>query len=263
VLSYVTLFGSYGINFLSPLLQRHRLKYSTIIKALVAHPLALFGFGATFTLPSIFAARLSARHPEWKLEHALVVMLATNIACIAWACVAGTWVASRLLPAAQSTRPPSWMTRGLSWLTVVGLFAANVYAFGVVGLSLHRKSQILKCHYSVVPSSLHVDLDLTELRVNLRLDLEIENPTPFDVEIEKNRLDARHAGMPFAMAQLSPLRVPAGARTIQHVELPIRLNAQALSKGRELLDWKKWAMTLYIEVTPRFELPVYLLTPTP
>jgi hypothetical protein len=263
VLSYVVLFGSYGINFLSPLLQRHRLKYSTILKALFAHPLALFGFGAAFTLPSIFVAKLAAKHPEWSLQHTLVVILASNVACIAWACVAGTWVASRLLPAAQTTRPPSWATRGFSWLMILALFSANVYAFGVVGLSLHHKSQILKCRYQIVPSSLQINFDLAALAVALRMDLEIENPTSFDVEIEKNRLDARHAGMPFAMAQLSPLRVPAGTRVTQHVELPIRLNTHALSKGRELLDWKKWAVTLYVEVTPRFELPVYLLVPVP
>jgi len=136
-----------------------------------------------------------------------------------------------------------------------------------VGLSLHHKSQILKCHYSVVPGSLHLELpDLTDLwkgkgglKINLRMDLQIENPTAYDVEIEKNHLEVVHGDTPIASTSITPLRVPAGGRATPHIELPIELNARALEKGRALLDRALWRATLYLQVTDTYELPIQLL----
>ena len=134
-------------------------------------------------------------------------------------------------------------------------------------LSLHHKSQLLKCHYRVQPSSLHLELpDLSPallhgIKVTLRMDVEIENPTAFDVEIEENRLDLRHDGARVALAALTPLSVPAHTTRTPHVEIPLELDLSTLKKGRALLDWSRWSATLYLRITPDFELPVYLLVP--
>ena len=265
-LSYAVLFGSFAVNFIAPLLQRQRMRYSTIIKVLLAHPIVLAGFGALFTLPSVIAGQVARAHPEWTLHRAIVVMFAANVACIAWGTIAGTQLAARLLPDAQRTRPPSLPLRALTWLSVVGLCAVNVYAFAVVGLSLHRKSQILKLHYHVDPSSLKVELpglaDLARdpIELAVQLDLTVDNPTPYDVEVEKNRLEVRHERALMALTSLPPLAVPAGQSRKQHLTVPFSIHPRmAIDKGRRLLAWEAWSMTLYLEVTPGFEFPVYLL----
>lgn len=269
VLSYATLFASFGVDFLAPLLQRHGLKYTTIYKVLLKHPVALFAFGAAFTLPTVAAGRVAAAHPEWTFQRAVTVLFAVNTGCIAWACIAGTHVAARLLPAALATRRPSWVVRGLGFLGAAALLAANVWMFGTVGLSLQRKSQILKCRYTVVPGTLGLDLpELSALargeplKLGVRLDVEIENPTRFDVAIEKNRLEVRHGDAVVALAGLTPMRVAAGAKVRQHVELPIRVSGAALRRGRALLEWRRYAVTLFLEVSEGFDFPVYLVKAT-
>jgi hypothetical protein len=50
VISFGVLAVNVGVDFLSPVLQRHKLRYSQIIKTLFAHPLLLLAFGALFAL---------------------------------------------------------------------------------------------------------------------------------------------------------------------------------------------------------------------
>jgi hypothetical protein len=266
-LSYFILFASFGIDFLSPLLQRHGQRYATIFKVLVKHPFTWIGFGAAFTLPSVLVGKWAGRHPELSFETVVRLLFATHAACIAVGALAGTFFAARLLPDAKLTSRPSLPTRFLAWMIVIAAFSINAYAFFTVGRAIHHKSQILKCNYRVDPKSLKLDLpdwkDLfggPEAQLTLHLDLTIENPTRFDVEVEKNRIDIHHAGTPVAVAQLTPVKVPAGGRTQQRLTLPLRLRPQVLrEKGRALLEWTQWAITLHLEVVPGFELPVYLL----
>ena len=264
VASFTFLFASFGIDFLSPLLQRHRLRYSQMAKTLALHPVTVFAFGALYTLPAVAAGRLIAAHPEWPLGRSAALLFGTSVACIAWAAVAGTWVASRLLPEAREVRRPSVAVRALAWGVLALVLAWNGYRFGAVGLALHHKSQILKCAYDVDWGSAGIDRpDWTallgdELQVGVHVDVRIENPTRFDVEIEKNRLEIEFRGRHAATARLSPVRIPAGGETRAKVSFPITVTPSLLRHGRELLRGKEWRMTLYLEVAPGFELPVVL-----
>jgi hypothetical protein len=266
-LSYFTLFCYFTFNFVSPLLQRRRMRYLALAKVYAQHPIVLLGFGALFTLPPVVAARVARLHPEWGFAREVALVAGVNVACIAWGTIAGTWVASRLLGDARRTRPPSWALRGVVWIAVVGGFALNAYTFGAVGLSLQRKSQILKCHYEIDPKSFSVTLpnlgDLfhgREVQIGVKFDVTIQNPTPYDVELEKNRIVVVHQQTPVALASLTPVRVPSGARVAQHLDFPIALNSDVLRRGRALLDTRYWRVTLFLEVTPGFELPIYLIS---
>ncbi len=265
MLSYAVLFAQFGVDFISPALQRHGHRYATILKVLLQHPIRLFLFGAVFTVPTILAGKWSHAHPEWSFQHAVAVLFGTNVVCIALAAVAGTFVGCRLLPAASRTKRPWLITRLVVTAAILAGLAYNLRRYGAVGLSLHHKSQILKCNYKVVPGTLHLDLpDLTDiwntnLKINLRMDVEIENPTPFDVEIEQNHIEVLHDGTPVATTTLTPVAIPAHQKRTPHVELPISLNANAIKKGRALFDRTKWSATLYLQVTPTLELPVHLL----
>jgi Late embryogenesis abundant protein len=266
--SWAVLFCQFSFNFVSPLLQRHGLRYATIAKLLFARPVVLVGFGALFTVPPVWLAHVARAHAEWSFARAVVVLEAVNIACIAWGTLAGAYVASRMLPAALAARLPSWPRRALASLAVLALFAANAYVFGVVGLALQRKSQLLKCKYSVDLTSIHVDLPdwkslLTTdpVQLGVKLDLTVENPTAYDVAIEKNRLTVEYQDVSFANASLSPLYVAAGGTQRAHVQFPITVHTSILQRGRELFDWHRWRVTLFLEVAPGLDFPVYLLSP--
>src|SRR6185503_18939157 len=79
VLSFVVLFASVGIDFLSPILQRHKLRYSAILKTLFAHPFLLFTFGALFSLPAIIAGHVAANHPTWTFSTQLAIVFGAQI----------------------------------------------------------------------------------------------------------------------------------------------------------------------------------------
>jgi hypothetical protein len=265
-LSWTSLFFSTGVSFLAPLLQRHRLRYPTILKVLARRPLTLFGFGALFALPPVLAGRWAVAS-GLPLQRAVALIAGTTIASVAWATIGGTAAAARFLEPALATRPPHVLTRVLVNGALLVLAALNLWLYGTVLRSLHHKSQLLKCHYSVAPSSLRVQLpDLTEawklraVRLGLSFDVEIENPTDFDVEIEDNRLEASFDGRVVARTRVTPLAVPAHQKRTPHVEIPVALDLSVLSRGRELLDGNRWAATLFLRVTPDFELPVYLLS---
>jgi hypothetical protein len=265
-LSYFVLFGSFAINFLAPLLQRHRLRYATIGKALAKHPLITFGFGALFTLPTVWATKLGTLYTSWRFEKIVAVTFAVNIACIGAAVVAGTFVAARLLPAARETRPPSAGTRVFGWSLLVVALSANLWAFSAVALSLHHKSQLLKCKWTLVPGTLHVTPpDIRKLwrgegaSMGLQADVEVENPTPFDVEVEENRVEAAHGGVLVATTALPRLRVPAGGRAVQHLDVPLEIKRELLERWRSLVEWRRWSVTLHLRVADKFELPIYLL----
>jgi len=263
-LSWATLFFSTGVSFLAPLLQRQRLRYPTILKTLMLRPWILFGFGALFALPPVLAGRWALEH-ALDLKRAVMLVAAATVASVAWATLGGTAAAARLRERALATRPPHLITRALVNGLLLAAAAGNLWLYGTVARSLHHKSQLLKCHYSVVPSSLHLDVpDLSQawktgLRVTVKLDLQIENPTDFDVEIEENRIELAFDGRKVALTRVTPLAVPAHATRTPRLEVPLALDLSILRRGRELLDVDRWSATLFLRVTPELELPVYLL----
>ncbi|MBT8493047.1 MAG: hypothetical protein KJO07_08310 [Deltaproteobacteria bacterium] len=263
-LSYLFLFFTYAIDFVSPIFQRHQGHYSRILKVLASNGLGSLAFGAIFALPTIIAGRIWAHHAEWSFETALTVVFGINVVTIAWACVAGTWFGSRLMDDFESTRRSHWLVRMAASLALLVVVASNAYAFGGVGLALHHKSQILKCEYDVVWTSFGferpgiMDLLDDELEISLHIDVDIENPTKFDVAIEDNRLEIRNKGDLVATTKLAPLAVPAGEKRRQTIEFAMKVTPSMVRKGRELLDKDNWKMVLYLEVAPGFEFPIYL-----
>ncbi len=267
-LSYVYLFGTYGIDFLAPLLQRHGLTYATVLRVLFARPVLTFGFGAVFALPPLLAARALVARPDVEPATLVGVVFAVHLVMLVWAVLAGTRVGAALLPEAQATRVPPWPVRGLVWSGAVGLFAVNAYLFGAVGLAVHHKSQVLKCEWNVDWRSFAFErpslgglafdaLVLGDVEVGVRFDVEVRNPTPFDLVFEDNRLELSHDGAPVMTTRLSPMAVRAGATLRQPVGTRLRLKTDAIAKGMELLE-DRWAATLFVQVAPGVEFPVYL-----
>jgi hypothetical protein len=136
-----------------------------------------------------------------------------------------------------------------------------------LALSAHHKSQILKLDYDVAWTSFGVDLPGVrdalkgKLTGGIHFDVEIGNPTAFDVVIEKNRLEVTHDHTVVVETKLSPVEVAAGQTVQETIELDGALDATLVRRGRDLLDASAWRITLYLEVMEGFEFPVYLLAP--
>lgn len=263
VLGHALTFAVYAIDFISPPFQRHYGHYSRILKTMASHPLASLTFGAIFSAPALVSF---GAFKSMSLESAVGWTCAINVVGIAWAAVAGTWLGSRLYPDFKRTKRSSLPSRLLLWLVIGGLLAGNAYTFGSLTWAVHKKSQVLKCHYSVKWSSFDVDLPgLTamlrdEVALGLSFEVEIENPTITPVELEENRIELRHQGDLLGTARLEPFRVEARSTATRRVGASIKVAPSFIAKRRlSLLEASAWSLTLYLQVAPGFEFPVYLI----
>jgi hypothetical protein len=270
VLSFLVLFVSVGIDFLSPVLQRHKLRYSTMIKTYLAHPVLLLGFGALFALPSIVVANIAADHPTWSLTTQLGVSFGTQIIGIALAAIGGTVAGAPLIADAKNRSRSSLPVRIGAWVVLLSLLGWNTYRFVTVGRSVHHKSQILKVHYAVDWNSFRAEtpsaLDLVtgvrndRITVAVEFDVTITNTTSTDLEIENNHLDVRQNDQLIATTSLPKLRVAAGTSQKVTVKLPLTVAPSQVLRLRELLTTKGWSLTLWLEVADGWQFPVYLMT---
>jgi hypothetical protein len=269
VLSYIVLFASVAVDFLSPVLQRHKLGYSSILKSMLSHPVLTFGFGAVFAAPSIVAAKIALDHPTWSFTTQLVVSFGAQVVGIALAAIGGTVAGAHLIPDARTRKRSGLLVRVVAWVVLLGLLAFNSYRFIAIGRSLHHKSQILKCDYAVdwssfradVPTALELALAIRNdtIKVSVSFDVTVTNATATDVEIEDNRLEAVQHGQLVAQTRLPAMHVRAGTTEKVHVELPLIVKPSQVMRIRELVTTKEWSLTLYLRVADNFTFPVYLL----
>jgi hypothetical protein len=272
VISFIVLAANVGVDFLSPVLQRHKLRYSQILKSLAAHPLLTFGFGALFALPAIGATALAASHSEWSFAAQISVSFGGQVVGVALAVIGGTVAGAPLVADARQRTRSHWAFRTLAWLTLVGLLAWNGWRFGVIGRSLHRKTQILKCDYTIDWNSFSAQtptaLDLIEaartdsLTVGVSFDVTVGNKTGVDVEIEDNRIEIRQLAQLVAETKLPRGLIPTGTAQKLHVTLPLRVAPSQALRIRELFTTKNWTITLFLQVDNDFTFPIYLLTKT-
>jgi hypothetical protein len=271
-LSFIVLAANVGVDFLSPVLQRHGLRYSQIIKSLFANPLLLFGFGGLFALPAIGGTALAASHDTWSFDARVLVAFGGQVVGVALAVIGGTVAGAPLVQDARSRVRSHWVLRVLAWSVLLGVLAWNGYRFAAIGRSLHHKSQILKCDYALDWSSFDARtpsaLELIEaarkdsITIAVAFDVTVTNATGVDVEIENNRLEARQRGQLVATTQLPRGRVPTGTTRTLRVMLPLTLVPSQALRIRELLTTKDWAITLFLEIDDGFTFPVYLLMKT-
>jgi hypothetical protein len=263
ILSYGYLFATFSIDFISPLLQRHRLRYSQILKTLLRHPLSTLLFGAFFALPAVLVGHYVARQADMPFRDTVLLLFGANLLGIVWGCLGGTWLGAQLLSAARETRPSVWLTRAVAWLLLLSAFGVGGTITSKLAISLHHKTQILKCEYSVVRGSLRFarprlkSLLRGVVDVGVAFKLRIKNPTSFDVDLDKNRLEVRHDETLVATSRLDPMAVPAGEERVQQVRLSIETHPKALLKGRKLLA-DRWSVTLFVEVMEGVDFPIYL-----
>jgi hypothetical protein len=272
VVSFVVLAANVGVDFLSPVLQRHKLRYSQILKSLAAHPILTLGFGALFALPAIGATALASAHKEWSFAAQIGVAFGGQVVGVALAVIGGTVAGAPLVADARERKRSHWTIRVIAWLLLLGLLGWNGWRFGVIARSLHHKTQILKCDYSVDWNSFSAQtptaLDLIEaartdsLTIGVAFDVTVQNKTGVDVEIEDNRIEIRQLAQLVAMTKLPRGSIPDGTTQKLHVTVPLTITPSQALRIRELITTKNWTITLFLQVADDFTFPIYLLTKT-
>ena len=263
-LSNLVLALTFAIDFISPTLFRHGMRYTTVFKTMMCFPIATLSFGALFALPPVLAGVAMGHFAPENWVWILVALFAAEVFAIVWACVGGTWLAAKLWPEAKTIQRPFWGARLLYWLVLLGLFAANIRAFSALGKSVLTKAPIFKSQYELVAGSFELDgLGLwdvlsTEPTLGFSMDLRITNPTEVDLILEENRLELSHQGTLVATTTLEPLRVESGEVRTQRVGVDLNVDLSVIRKGGELLRREDWDAVLYVELDGGREFPIYI-----
>lgn len=262
ILSYIVLFFTTAGNYLAPPMQRRRLSYAQVLKAMFQKPLLAFGFGAVMALPQVLVLHLVSG-AEMPAFVSLLVIFAVNIVFIAWSAVAGTHAGLTLLPVVEAARPSRWATRIVGWLLVFAILGAGGYVGTRLGIALASKSQILKCTYQVDWSTVVVDtpklgsLLSGKVGVGVSFEVAIHNPNGLPVRIENNRLVVSDDDLVIAESHLLPIDVAANGTTRTRVGLDVELQAAGLLQGARI-NPLTWDLTLYVALDDDLELPIYL-----
>lgn len=262
VLSYLVLFFTTAGNYLAPPMQRRRLQYAQVLKAIFRKPLLAFGFGAAMSLPQVAVLHLVSG-ADMSAFASLVVIFAVNVVFIAWSAVAGTHAGLALLATAEAARPSAWPPRLGGWLAVFAVLAGGGYVGARLGSALGSKSQILKCSYEVDWSTVVVDTPKLggllggKLGVGVSFEVQIHNPNALPVRIENNRLVVSDDDIVLAESHLLPIDVAANSTTRTRVGLDLVVRATSLLEGARI-NPLTWDVTLYVALDDDLEFPIYL-----
>jgi hypothetical protein len=262
VLSYLVVFVTTAGNFLAPPMQRRKMTYSHVLVVMARRPLVTLAFGAAMAVPQLVALNVAGQAGLDALA-TLLIVFSINVVFIAISAVAGTEVGLALLPVARTSTPPRWPVRALGWSIVVAILATGTFIGARLGTAILAKSQVLKCTYRIDWKSFRFDepklggLLKGELGVAGSIEMDITNPTPLPVRIEKNRLVLADDDVIIAESHLAPFEVPPQATSRAKVGLDLTLDAGSFLKGARL-DPTRWDITFYIELDEGLEFPIYL-----
>lgn len=253
-LSYLFLFFTFGLDFISPTLQRHRTAYTLILKVLWRKPILVLAFGTLFSLPVVLLSRYMFTLEDWTLIEVASTLFLVNIFLLTLAVPAGTRVASRLMPIVKRSLPPrkSSKIKGYSIMSLTLIIM--LFLHGGLIASLHHKSQILKADYSVDWSSIDYDMpSLTQFLnepalTNLSFDVIIDNPTQFDIIFEESQIFVEKENQLIATIDISGFEIPAGDSRKVKLKLDSTSDLGKITNFREILE--HWRVDLQFELWP-------------
>jgi hypothetical protein len=256
------------------------------------------------TAPASFSAAAAGASPV----RLLLIAFVANAVPMAWAIFVGTRLMAPELPRLQAAPRPAPRSRAIGWAICLVIVGAQLSIGTALAQSLHAKSQVLKCRYSLPLDALRIEqpnwLGILggSLTVRGSFAVQVSNPTAYDLAVEKNRLVVQVDGKSWWEGSLAPMEVPAGGSSQVRVPFAVKLDAWALASQAKQ-GWsaakKLWArvkgvidridspgavltegeraiaaaqlrfeavrqsigVTLFLEVIPGFEFPIYLLSP--
>ncbi|MEP2541821.1 MAG: hypothetical protein ABJI60_15285 [Kangiellaceae bacterium] len=253
-LSFVFLFATFGLDFIAPTLQRHRVTYSLMIKFLLQHPLIALSFGTLFSLPLVLISPYIFSIPELSFIEITGFLLFLNIIFLVLAVPAGTFIASKLLPEVRQTEPAKRRNVRASYVMMTVLLLSTLFLHSQLVVSLHHKSQLLKAEYDLDWSSIGFDLpSFSELSSgkalsNFSMDIVINNPTQFDIIIEPSELYIEQKENLIAKLNINGFALASGENKRITLNMDSDSDLSKLSEFGELT--KDWNIDMYIDVWP-------------
>lgn len=244
-LSITFLCFSFGLDLISPTFQRHRIRYSRIIKLLSRKAVLTMLFGALFALPVLALGGYIITDESLSLAQVASILFLVNMFSLAIAIPAGTHIASRLLPLAKQLSAPRLRNKRLCYGALALLLAVSGSFHALVAVSMHHKSQFLKCEYDLNWGSFAFDVPSLgalfrgEKQAQIRFELAVHNPTPFDLEVEQSVVSFWQNDNLISRTHISELAVASGKTVVQPMQFTLALNGQMLSGLGSLTDgWR-------------------------
>ena len=253
-LSYLFLFFTFGVDFIAPTLQRHKTRYSLMLKVLLKKPLLVLSFGLFFSLPVVLISRYIFTIETLTLVEITGILFIINIIFLTLAVPAGTRVASMLMPEVKRTLPPKKQTKFKAYSILFVTLVVTLFLHGRLIASLHHKSQILKANYSVDWSSFDYKLPSFsqffngKALSNLSFDVIIENPTEFDIIIEQSQIFVEKKEKAIATIDLSGFEIPSGESRKVKMKFDSTSDISQINNLNELMEG--WRVDLEFELWP-------------
>lgn len=254
LLSYVALFFIFGLDFISPTLQRHKTSYALILKVLLRNSLAVLCFGLLYSLPIVVFSQVIFRNEELTLIEISAIVFFANILFLTLAVPAGTHLASMLLPEVQHTVEPTKKTRIWVYSTSVITLLIMLFLHGGLIASLHHKSQLLKANYRIDWSSFDVNLPSFgeffkgSASTSVSFDVEISNPTRFDIVIENSQIVVAKQEIAIATIDLAGFDVPSDSSRAVTVKLDSNSDISKIENFDNILE--NWRVDFRFELWP-------------
>jgi uncharacterized protein involved in cysteine biosynthesis len=266
-LSYIFLFKTFAIDFISPTLQRHRLSYAVILRALLKRPILLLSFGALYCAPAIICAHFLFQIESLHLVEIAAYLFAINMLFLALAIPAGTYVALKMLNDLKTHKGwPSVIMKRI-YIGLAACFVIFGYFHSSLFKSLHHKSQILKAEYEFIWSSFDAALPSFDALINgkalssFKMTLQITNPTDIAIEIEDSVVWIDKFEAQIAQVDLKGFSVAPG----QQKEIVLSIDSLTdLTQLGDLTEiFNGWQMDIHLDIWPGIPVVINLIKPTP
>ncbi len=253
-LSYLFLFFTFGVDFISPTLQRHKIKYSVILKALSRKPLLVLTFGFLYSLPLILLSQWIFTFQNLTIIEIASILFLVNIILLTLAVPAGTRIASCVLPEARQTTLPSRRSVITGYSTLAVVLSIFLFLHLTLIASMHHKSQLLKAEYDIEWTTINLDIPSFSEFFNgkssskLSFDITITNPTEFDIVIEQCQIFAMQKEITIATVDLNGFKIAAGEQRKVTLQLDSKTDTQYLSSITGILD--NWRIDVELQLLP-------------
>lgn len=252
--SYLFLFFTFGLDFISPTLQRHKTQYSLILKTLLKQPLIPLFFGLLYCLPVILLSQWIFSLKDLTFIEISSILFIVNLFLLTLAVPAGTRIASSLFKQVNLTLEPTTktMVTGYSITTIVLMI--GLFLHSQLISSLHHKSQLLKAEYDLDWSSIQYETPSLAGLINgkalshFSFDVVINNPTKFDLVIEDSTIIIQQKKLEIAAIDINGFTLLSGENRRISMKLNSNSDFSLISNfGNILSDWR---VDVHLKVWP-------------
>ena len=261
-LRYLNSFFTFAVDFITPTLQRHRNRYSLIIKVLFRNTGLVLAFGFLFSVPLLILSHFLFAQESLTLIEIASGLFIVNMLCLTLAVPAGTYLAAELMPQVKIALPVKKKNKVIAYGVMFTVLFTTLFLHSRLIASLHHKSQLLKANYSIDWSSIDFELPTLDSLLggpadsNFSVDLVISNPTEFDIHIETSQLIVEKLTSTIATVDIQGFSVPAGEKH------KIKLQLDSLTDFSQLKDLSRlltdWRIDLEFELWPGIPFKVNL-----